>query len=342
MNETKAAVLLGRPSRKAWQNTRTLAPQSPPCGTRQEVRIAWAALLTAAACSGQTDDRPELSRTSAPSGTGPTVAALSAATPASSASADLATKELTRGRTLTQSKQWARAAEAFRAAAAADPDLVAAYAELGWALYQAGDLKGSRAASDAALSRPLEPRVRAQVLYNLGRVQEDDGERDLAKKSYEESIELRKNDEVKRRLEALGDPSKSAAAARCDRAFTTLRDACACLTDERSALGLSGATTCERAAPAEGIASGGEVVLLEAKDGKLYYALVEVVGHLRPAGVVVRGAAEIVRITEVAKKGAHGVAAVFKPAGGDGKTMRLECTVPDEGKASCGEAVEAP
>ena len=77
-------------------------------------------------------------------------------------------------------------------------------AEVGWAALNAGDLDRAAAANKRALAHVKATNLRAQILYNAGRVAEAKKDDDAAKKAYSESLALRDNAEVKRRLEALG------------------------------------------------------------------------------------------------------------------------------------------
>ncbi|MBK9756258.1 MAG: hypothetical protein IPO88_22730 [Nannocystis sp.] len=67
---------------------------------------------------------------------------------------------------------WAAARAGFAAAVERTPDDAALLAELGWAEFNAGDLTGARSHTDAALAKVSEPRRRAAMLYNLGRIAE--------------------------------------------------------------------------------------------------------------------------------------------------------------------------
>ena len=175
------------------------------------------ALLFAVACGSPRD-------LGAPSATASGSAApeSSSVVPSASASATKPADKsalLRSGRKLSQAGQWKEAAQALDRARALDPDDVIVLSELGWAELNAADLTASQATSEHALSVAKEPRLRAQVLYNLGRVAEANGDRDTAKKRYEESLALRASRAVQSRLESLG--GKAPPAARC---FALLHD----------------------------------------------------------------------------------------------------------------------
>ena len=119
---------------------------------------------------------------------------------------------LSRGRQSLASGYYAEAVQGFEAAIRARPDDVVALSELGWAALMSGDATRARTATTTALSRPQAPRLRAATLYNLGRVEEANGNAQAAVNAYRQSLALRQNSEVTGRLAAV-DPSTSATAA---------------------------------------------------------------------------------------------------------------------------------
>lgn len=151
-------------------------------------------------------------------------------------------KHLAAGRTLSQKKKYKEAiAELEKALAIHDGD-AKVLAELGYAALLDGDLERSRKASEKALKATSEPRTRASILYNLGRVHEDKRDKPAAARAYAESLALRDNAEVRRRLDALGEPGPRVVA--CSAAFASLDELCGCLKRSDELLMLEGPRTC--------------------------------------------------------------------------------------------------
>ncbi|MBS2015650.1 MAG: hypothetical protein JST00_22370 [Deltaproteobacteria bacterium] len=113
-------------------------------------------------------------------------------------------KALEAGRKKSRAKEWKAALEAFDRALAVAPDDARVLAEVGWAALNAGDLDRAAAANKRALANAKTNGLRAQVLYNQGRVAEARKDAEAAKKAYAESLALRDNAEVKKRLESVG------------------------------------------------------------------------------------------------------------------------------------------
>lgn len=119
-------------------------------------------------------------------------------------------KALDEGRKKSKAKEWKAALEAFDRALAVAPDDARVLAEVGWAALNAGDLDRAAAANRRALANVKTKNLRAQILYNAGRVAEARKDVDAAKKAYSESLALRENAEVKKRLEGVGGPPAEA------------------------------------------------------------------------------------------------------------------------------------
>ncbi len=238
------------------------------------------------------------SATSSASGTSPPVttaapleaSASARATAAATASDQGPAASLARGRALASQGKWKDATAAFREAAEAQAPSPMAFSELGWAAFQAGDLELASRATSQGLELATDPKPRAQMLYNRGRIEEARGDKPAAAKSYAESLTLRPNRTVEQRLAALGAPSPAPPPAPrvCDRSFATLREACDCLLGERAALGLpkdadgscaplplEGGDPADRAIEVVRVAAGSESVA---------WALADVRGRLRPLG----------------------------------------------------------
>ncbi len=168
---------------------------------------------------------------------------VSAPPPSASAPAPLDRAAALRlGRKLAQASKWSEAAAALARAASVEPSDAVLLSELGWAQLKAGDLDPSRATSERALPLAADPRVRAQILYNLGRVAEAKHEDATAKERYEQSLALRPNRTVQARLEALGGALSAAPAGAptprlpCDRVFANRQALCDCLLADREVL----------------------------------------------------------------------------------------------------------
>lgn len=251
--------------------------------------VAWA--CSALACDpspASTHSASALASTSAPGPEATSASAPRSSPSASSSSSDPAPgASLVRGRTLASEGKWKEAVAAFREAAEAQTPSPIAFSELGWAAFQAGDLELAARATAQGLELSSEPKPRAQMLYNRGRIEEARGDREAAARSYAESLALRPNRTVEQRLAGLGKaaPPTPLAARVCDRSFATLREACDCLLAERTALGLpkEGAGSC---APVL-VESGGdervvELVRVSVASEAVTWALADVKGRLRP------------------------------------------------------------
>lgn len=143
-------------------------------------------------------------------------------------------RELKEGRRLSRAKDWPGAIKAFERALAVSPDDARVLADLGWVAFQANDLARADSANKRALANAKEPQLRAPILYNVGRVAEAKGEKDVAKKAYTESLALRENAEVKKRLDGLGGSAPSgtedpAGALACKDGATSIDALCKCL-----------------------------------------------------------------------------------------------------------------
>lgn len=203
--------------------------------------IVVASWLVVMACgSGEAPSSTVASATSVPAAASGLPSAAPAAAPVASSPKDA----LRRGRQLAKDGQWKEAAAAFRAATEASPDDALLLSELGWALLNAGDQRASAEASQHALEVVTEPRLKAQIFYNLGRALEAQDDRAGAKKRYEESLALRSNRTVEARLEALGGAKPKVGPQRkglaCARGFPNTQALCDCLLGEKSALALFG------------------------------------------------------------------------------------------------------
>jgi hypothetical protein len=101
------------------------------------------------------------------------------------------------------------AAKLLRKACDADPKNAQLLSELGWQWFLAHDLTRALEATNEAVNVATTPTVKAASLYNLGRIKEALGKRDEAVSAYAESLSVRANPTVLRRLAGL-DPKKAA------------------------------------------------------------------------------------------------------------------------------------
>lgn len=114
------------------------------------------------------------------------------------------------GRAHAKGKRWGEAAGDFEKALAAVPMDERALSELGWAAFQAGDHARAEKANADAVRVSSQPALKAASLYNLGRVAEARGDRERAAALYADSLLLRPNKTVVKRLVGLGKPAPAA------------------------------------------------------------------------------------------------------------------------------------
>jgi hypothetical protein len=112
-------------------------------------------------------------------------------------------KAMVEARGLHDKKDYAGAVKGFQGALAIAPDDPRALSELGWSALYAKDLDLAEASTKKALERATEAYLKASSHYNLGRIQEERGQRDEAIASYKRSLELKLNPVVKDRLAKL-------------------------------------------------------------------------------------------------------------------------------------------
>lgn len=137
-------------------------------------------------------------------------------------------RHLQAGRTLAKGAKWPEAITELEAALAAIPGDDRALGELSYAYMASGDAAKARKAGREAVLAATEPKIKAAALYNLGRVEEADAP-DKAAALYKESLALRPNKTVEKRLADLAtrittQPVASACATPMPEA-----DLCACL-----------------------------------------------------------------------------------------------------------------
>ncbi|MBL8612596.1 MAG: hypothetical protein JNL38_34970 [Myxococcales bacterium] len=159
-----------------------------------------------------------------------------------------------RGRKHADASQWADAVRAFEAAVAIDPGDARAQSELGWAAFNAGDLSTARRATQVAVTAASDRVVKAQSLYNAGRIAEASDDPAAAERAYRQSLSLRPSDAVEKRLASLGagrgGSDLTSTGTTCVKA-ASIADLCTCIVDEvRASRGRAEGGTCgERAEP---------------------------------------------------------------------------------------------
>lgn len=114
------------------------------------------------------------------------------------------------GRSHARGKRWGEAVTEFEAALAAVPMDDRALSELGWAAFQAGDHEKAEKANADSVRVSSQPDLKAASLYNLGRVAEARDDKERAAALYADSLVLRFNKAVVKRLVALGKPAPKA------------------------------------------------------------------------------------------------------------------------------------
>ena len=119
---------------------------------------------------------------------------------------------LTDARAKAKAEDWPGAVAAYQKAVGLDDDNPKILAELGWAQFSTKDLDGAERSYRLALRYERSTEHRADVLYKLGRVEEERGEFDKAKAHYDHSLRLREDPETK----AHDDDVGKKAAAMCE------------------------------------------------------------------------------------------------------------------------------
>jgi hypothetical protein len=110
---------------------------------------------------------------------------------------------LRRGRELARAEDWEAAVAELETAFAANPSDGAVVTELGWALFRTGRLERAHAVMQPFVMSAAPGVQRAAALYNLGRVAEVRGEREVAATYYQSSLADREHQAVRRRLAAV-------------------------------------------------------------------------------------------------------------------------------------------
>jgi hypothetical protein len=111
---------------------------------------------------------------------------------------------LKRGRALTVSKKYADAIAAFDEALAALPNDARATSERGYARFLSGDTKGAEKDFDQAVrDAPRDDKkLRAQIYFNLGLVNDKEGDREEAQADFRSSYEYNPTSQAKAKMSA--------------------------------------------------------------------------------------------------------------------------------------------
>ena len=136
-------------------------------------------------------------------------------------------KPLDAGRRKSRAKDYAGALVEFDRALAVAPSDPRVLAEVGWAAFNANELPRAENANRRALALTKDPGLRAQILYNAGRTAEAKKDADAARKAYAESLSLRDNAEVKKRLAGVGGAPESSLP--CASGAPSAEELCTCL-----------------------------------------------------------------------------------------------------------------
>ncbi|NUP10916.1 MAG: tetratricopeptide repeat protein [Polyangiaceae bacterium] len=229
----------------------------------------------------------------------PTAASTSSAKAPSAETRTTLVKHLTEGRKLSKKKDFKAAIVELDKALAVAPKDPRVLAEIGWAAFNAGDLDRAKDANKRALATTSEPKLRAQILYNTGRVAEEQKDTDAAKRAYGDSLVLRDNAEVKKRFEGVGGKPEEVARlwSICAEGFGSTDDLCGCLVKKAGDfVSLDGGNaTCEMAKDAPNLGDSrlsiarvknetgsSTVSMLVAKDGNKYRAVAQLGEDFEP------------------------------------------------------------
>lgn len=115
------------------------------------------------------------------------------------------------GRKKVRAKEYAAGIALYEKALALRPGDPRLLVELGWAAFLAGDLERAETATRQGLAGTRDAKAAGAALYNLGRVAEQRGDEAEAARVYKESLAVRPNAVVEKRLAALGADAAVAA-----------------------------------------------------------------------------------------------------------------------------------
>ena len=112
-------------------------------------------------------------------------------------------KDLAEGQEAASAGDWAKAVAAYEKAVALDEDNPHIHGALGWALFNTKAYDAAKENLYAALRHEQDGDRRADYLYRLGRVEEEQGDVVAAHRHYEHSLRLKDNPDAKERDDSL-------------------------------------------------------------------------------------------------------------------------------------------
>jgi len=117
---------------------------------------------------------------------------------------------LAEGRRLLKSGDAVGAARAFDAALSAKPNDAVALSELGWAVFTAKDYERAEDVTMKAIMRAMgNARLKSANWYNMGRIQEAEGNKEAAANAYKSAIKAQPNPSASTRLAKLASSETS-------------------------------------------------------------------------------------------------------------------------------------
>jgi len=117
---------------------------------------------------------------------------------------------LRKGRDLQAAKKYPEAIAAFEESLKVQPDDPTVLGELGWTAYLMKDYAKAKDATQKAIAHQAAPNIRGATLYNLGLIDEAQGDTAGAAAAYAESLRARPNKTVRAALKKL-DPKAAEA-----------------------------------------------------------------------------------------------------------------------------------
>ena len=131
------------------------------------------------------------------------ISALLTSQPAWCSPTDAYSSAMDQGKQDEHRGDFAAALKSYQAALSSRPNDPVALVEAGWAAFKANDFDAARKLTTQGIAAAKEPDKKAAALYNLGRIQEQAGQKSDAQDSYRQSLQLRPNKIVDARLRAL-------------------------------------------------------------------------------------------------------------------------------------------
>lgn len=139
---------------------------------------------------------------------------------------------LNAGRKAAKAGNYDEAISLFEKALKLDPNHPGALGELGWAAFKKGDLKRARHATNLAIANVKQMPRKGALLYNLGRIDEQEGNVELAIDHYKRSLSVRDNKIVKARIESLGATPPPPSGSDASKPIETVEQMCASILDD--------------------------------------------------------------------------------------------------------------